>query len=554
MRLETRYARSGDAHIAYQVLGPTGGPAGLDLVFVMGWVSHLDYFWAEPGFARFLRRLAAFSRLILFDKRGTGLSDRVALADLPTLEQRMDDVRAVLDAAGSARAALVGVSEGAALCTLFAAAYPERTVALVTIGGYARRLWAPDYPWGDRPEEQRRFQERVDRAWPIDEALEERAPSRARDPNFREWWATYLRMSASPGAAVALSRMNSEVDTRRVLPSIRVPALILHRTGDRSLPVEGSRYLARHIPGARYVELPGEDHLPFVGDQDALLDEVEQFLTGARPAPEPNRVLLTVAAVEVVEAAPTAARLGAAGWRGAFEAHGARGRQELARYRGQQIRTTGAGFLATFDGPARAVRCAGAVVGAAAELGLAVRAGVHTGECDVLVGGGGDVGGTALQVACGVLAQARPGDVLVSSTVTDLVAGSGLAFEGQGTHRFEGVPGEWRLFRLQAGPRPDASVSPTAPGIPVLASSTSAAATSGSRAGRGSTRLTPREREVAALLTRGLTNRQIAADMVITVATAERHVTNVLNKLGFHSRTQIAAWAAEQGLHRARFG
>ena len=366
MRLETRYARSGDAHIAYQVLGPTGGRAGLDLVFVMGWVSHLDYFWAEPGFARFLRRLAAFSRLILFDKRGTGLSDRVALADLPTLEQRMDDVRAVLDAVGSARAALVGVSEGAALCTLFAAAYPERTVALVTIGGYARRLWAPDYPWGDRPEEQRRFQERVDRAWPIDEALEERAPSRARDPRFREWWATYLRMSASPGAAVALSRMNSEVDTRRVLPSIRVPALVLHRTGDRSLPVEGSRYLAAHIPGARYVELPGEDHLPFVGDQDALLDEVEQFLTGARPAPEPHRVLLTVAAVEAVETAPTAARLGAAGWRGAVEAHGARVRQELARYRGKQIRTTGAGFLATFDGPARAVRCASAVVGAAA--------------------------------------------------------------------------------------------------------------------------------------------------------------------------------------------
>ena len=515
----------------------------------MGWVSHLDYFWAEPGFARFLRRLAAFSRLILFDKRGTGLSDRVALADLPTLEQRMDDVRAVLDAVGSARAALVGVSEGAALCTLFAAAYPERTAALVTLGGYARRLWAPDYPWGDRPEEQRRFQERVDRAWPIDEALEERAPSRARDPRFREWWATYLRMSASPGAAVALSRMNSAVDTRRVLPSIRVPALILHRTGDRSLPVEGSRYLAAHIPGARYVELPGDDHLPFVGDQDALLDEVEQFLTGARPAPEPDRVLLTVAAVEAVSTVSTAVRLGAAGWRAAFEALGARVRQELARYRGRQIRTTGAGFLATFDGPARAVRCAGAVVGAAAGLGLAVRAGVHTGECDVL--GDGDVGGVALQLACGVLAQARPGDVLVSSTVTDLVAGSGLAFEGQGTHRFEGVPGEWRLFRVQPGPRPGASGSPIAPGVAPRAS---ASAISGSRARRGPTRLTPREREVAALLAHGLSNRQIAADLVITVATAERHVTNVLNKLGFHSRTQIAAWAAEQGLHRARFG
>jgi class 3 adenylate cyclase/DNA-binding CsgD family transcriptional regulator len=347
--------------------------------------------------------------------------------------------------------------------------------------------------------------------------------------------------------------MNSQDDVRHVLPSVRVPTLVIHRTGDRSLPVEGSRYLAEHIPGARYVELPGEDHLPFVGDQDAILDEVEQFLTGAGPAPEPDRVLLTVAAAEVVGTAPTAAGPGTPGWRAALEAHGVRVRQELARYGGHQIRATRAGFLATFDGPARAIRCASAVVAAAWGLGLAVRIGVHTGECDVL---DGDIGGVAVQLARSVLARAHPGEVLVSGTVTDLVAGSGLAFEPRGTHRFEGVPGEWRLFRAQWGPRPGARFSPAAPGaLPSApAAAASATATRGWRVGRGAAGLTPREQEVAALLTHGLSNRQIAAELVITVATAERHVTNVLNKLGFHSRSQIAAWAAEQGLHRARFG
>jgi pimeloyl-ACP methyl ester carboxylesterase/class 3 adenylate cyclase/DNA-binding CsgD family transcriptional regulator len=545
MRLETKYAKSGDVSIAYQVVERAVGTAGIDLVFVMGWVSHLDYFWEELGFARFLRRLASFSRLILFDKRGTGLSDRVALGALPALEQRMDDVRAVLDAAGSRRAALLGVSEGAALCALFAATYPARTAALVAVGGYARRLWAPDYPWGEHREERQRVVKQMAQEWGVDVALARRAPSRAGDARFREWWATYLRMSASPGAAVALSRMNMEVDIRHVLPAIRVPALVIHRTGDRTLPVEGSRYMAAQIPGARYVELPGDDHLPFVGDQDAILDEVELFLTGVRPPPDRDRVLATILAVEVAGATAAAARLGARRWREALEAHQRAVHQELERFRGRVIGATGVGLLASFDGAARAVRCAGALVDAARGLGIKARAGLHTGECDVA---GGDVRGTAVDVAAGVLAQAGPGEVFVSGTVKDLVAGSGIAFEEQGLYRWDGELGEaeeWRLFRVERakrgerGWREGGATAPVAPGVVP--------------AYRRGARLTAREREVAAHLARGLTNRQIAEALVITVATAERHVTNVLNKLGFHSRAQIAAWAAEQGLNRSRF-
>src|SRR5215204_4309721 len=295
---ETMYARSGDVNIAYQVIGD----APLDLVFVMGWVSHMEYFWREPTFARFLLRLASFSRLILFDKRGTGLSDRVPINQLPTLEQRMDDVRAVMDAAGSERAALIGVSEGGPMCALFAATYPERTSALIMVGTYPRRLWAPDYPWGETSEERQHFIEQCRRDWGTDVRLAMRAPSLAHDERFRDWWTTYLRMSASPGAATALVQMNMEIDIRHILPAIRVPTLIIHRMGDRS------------IPGARYVELPGDDHLPFVGDQDAILDEIEHFLTGVRPAPEADRVLATVLAVEFADAALSATRLGDRRW------------------------------------------------------------------------------------------------------------------------------------------------------------------------------------------------------------------------------------------------
>ena len=275
---ETMYARSGDVNIAYQVIGD----APLDLVFVMGWVSHLEYFWREPSFARFLLRLASFSRLILFDKRGTGLSDRVPINQLPTLEQRMDDVRAVMDAVGSERAALCGVSEGGPMCSLFAATYPEKTLALVMIGTYAKRIRDAEYPWGPTTEQREQFFEVMRKQWGGPVGIDERAPSVANDPQFRDWWATYLRMGASPGAAVALTQMNAEIDVRNVLPSIRVPSLVIHRTDDQCLKVEEGRFVAERIPGAKFVELPGNDHLPFVGDQDAILDEMEEFLTGVR--------------------------------------------------------------------------------------------------------------------------------------------------------------------------------------------------------------------------------------------------------------------------------
>lgn len=439
MRPVTRYAKSGDVNIAYQVVG--NGP--IDLVFVMGWVSHLDYFWEEPAFARFLTRLASFSRLILFDKRGTGLSDRVPDTQLPTMEERMDDVRAVMDAVGSDRAALVGISEGGPLCALFAATYPERTTAIVMIGSYARRIWAEDHPWAPDERERAAFLERLEREWGTEVDLDVRAPSVAGNSHFREWWATYLSRSASPGAAVTLTRMNMEIDIRDVLPTIRVPTLIIHRTGDRILSVEGSRYMAAHIPGARLVELPGEDHLPWVGDQDAILDELEEFLTGVRRGPEPDRMLATVLFTDIVGSTERAADLGDRRWRELLERHRGVIRRELSRFRGREIETTGDGFLALFDGPARAIRFAAASVGAVRALGLEIRAGVHTGEVEMM---GANVGGIAVHIGARVAALAGPGEVLVSSTVKDLVAGSGIAFDDRGAHTLKGVPGEWRVF------------------------------------------------------------------------------------------------------------
>ena len=531
MPLETRYAKSGDVNIAYQVVG--NGP--LDLVFVMGWISHLDGFWQEPRFARFLRRLASFARVILFDKRGTGLSDPVPLAELPTLEQRMDDVRAVMDAVGSERAALLGISEGGPMCALFAATYPERTAALVMLGCYARRLWAPDYPWGTPRDDYERWLEHIERSWRGPVGLNVRAPSLADDPDFTAWWARYLRMSVSPGAAAALTRMNGLIDVRHVLPAIHVPTLIVHRTGDLTVSAEQGRYMARQIPGARYVELPGDDHLPFVGDQDEILAEVEHFLTGSRPEPELDRVLATVTAIEIDAAAETAVRLGDRRWTEVRSGYDALVRDELGRFRGREAGRTLDGCLAMFDGPARAVRCADAVVTGARRLGLRARAGLHTGEVSVV---GDDVAGVALHLAARVAAQAGPGDVVVSNTVKDLVAGSELAFQPVGDRVFPGLPGEWRLYRLAIG----------------AAAERPAAAMSGLRsesaASRAGGTLSPREREVAALVALGLSNRQIADELVISVATVERHVTNILAKLGHQSRAQVAAGAVGQGLLR----
>jgi serine/threonine protein kinase len=425
---ETRYTRSGDVNIAYQVVGS----GELDLVFVMGWITHLEYFWREPSFARFLRRLASFSRLILFDKRGTGLSDRVPLDQLPTLEQRMDDVRAVLDAVGSERAALCGISEGGPMCSLFAATYPEKTTALVMIGTYAKRIWDPEYPWAPSLESRQRFFELMQREWGGPVGIAERAPSKASDPTFRDWWATYLRMGASPGAAVALTKMNAEVDIRAVLPTIRVPALVIHRAGDVCLKAEEGRYVASRIPGARYVELPGNDHLPFVGDQDAILDEVEEFLTGVRHGAEPDRILATILVLlpagKAAEGLPAEQR--------------AMAERELGWFRGRTLELDPGRVVATFDGPARAVRCATKISAALRRAGIDTVAGVHTGECDVA---GDALRGLPIELAGEIAAAAAPGEVLVSSTVRDLVAGSGLDFEDRGATVF-GTFGEWRLF------------------------------------------------------------------------------------------------------------
>jgi pimeloyl-ACP methyl ester carboxylesterase/DNA-binding winged helix-turn-helix (wHTH) protein len=439
---ETMYARSGDVNIAYQVIGD----APLDLVFVMGWVSHLEYFWREPNFARFLLRLASFSRLILFDKRGTGLSDRVPINKLPTLEQRMDDVRAVMDAVGSERAALCGVSEGGPMCSLFAATYPEKTIALAMIGTYAKRLRDDEYPWAPTTEERAHFFEEIRAHWGGPVGIEERAPTMADNLQFREWWATYLRMGASPGAALALTQMNAEIDVRHVLPSIHVPTLVIHRTEDQCLKVEEGRYVAERIPGAKYVELPGQDHLPFVGDQDLILDELEEFLTGARHQLEPDRVLATVLFTRIVDSQENAGRFGASRWQELINRLRMHVGQKIEWFRGREIDMVGDSPLAIFDGPARAVRCAFAIVEYALRLGVEMRAGLHTGECDMV---DGKVGGIAAEIGVEVSKRAAAGEVLVSNTVKDLVAGSGIRFEDRGTHTLGGLLGEWRLFGVR---------------------------------------------------------------------------------------------------------
>jgi pimeloyl-ACP methyl ester carboxylesterase len=454
---DTRYARSGDVNIAYQVVGDGVGSGRasespgleaasqatpLDLVYVPGWISNIELMWDEPNHARLLGRLASFSRLLLFDKRGTGMSDPVPIDRLPTLEQRMDDVRAVMDDAGSERAALFGSSEGGLMSVLFAATYPERTRALVTHAIYAKRLWSPDYPWAPTPEARAAEIEATERAWGGEMDISVLAPSA--DEAFKRRAVAYLRRSASPGAAVALLRMNTQIDVRAVLPTIQAPTLVLHRVDDRDVLVEEARWIASQIPGARYVELPGDDHLIWGGDVDGLVDEVEDFLTGSRPSRADDRVLATVLVTDIVSSTDHAARLGDRGWRGVLEQHHSIVRRELERYRGREIDTAGDGFLATFDGPARGIRCAWAVRDALHSLELEIRAGLHTGECELM---GEKVGGIAVHTGARVAGAAAPGEVLVSSTVKDLVAGSGIQFADRGEQELKGV-GSWRLYAV----------------------------------------------------------------------------------------------------------
>jgi class 3 adenylate cyclase/pimeloyl-ACP methyl ester carboxylesterase len=449
VRPETRYAKSGDVSIAYQVLGD--GP--FDLVFAPGSVSNVEFGWEEPTLERFYHRLASFCRLIIFDKRGTGVSDRVS--GVPDLETRMDDVRAIMDAVGSERAAVLGYSEGAAMAALFAATYPERTPGLVLYGTFLTWEWMPERREAYRQVSREEQLEEVERRWGTpeycDQLLRDDAPSKADDEDFRRWYATRLRLGASPAAAVTLTKMCMDIDARPILPSIHVPTLIVHRVGDRDSAVRGGRFAADQIPGAVYVELPGDDHLPWVGDSEAIVEEIERFLTGVWESggwnePEPERVLSTVLFTDIVGSSERAASLGDRAWRELLGNHHKVVRRQLARFRGREMDAAGDGFFASFDGPARAIRCACAIVESMPELGLEVRAGLHTGECELM---DDKVAGIAVHTGARVASHAQPGEVLVSSTVKDLVAGSGLTFEDRGAHELKGIPGEWRLYAVE---------------------------------------------------------------------------------------------------------
>jgi class 3 adenylate cyclase len=440
---ETRYARSGEISIAYQVVGE--GP--FDVVWVPGAFSHVELNWTVATRAAFNQRLASFCRLIIFDKRGTGMSDRAV--GIANLETRMDDVRAVMEAAGSTRAALFGVSEGGPMSVLFSATYPERTWGLVLFASFARVMWAPDYPYGETEEEWLRDLERLERADSsyFDEIAEGLAPSA--DTESKRSLAAVMRQSGSPGARIALERMNHDIDVRQVLPSVRVPTLVMNRADDDPGIVSGSRYLAEHIPGARHVELPGADHAPSSGDAEPVLREMESFLQDAwdasQGAEEQDNVLATVLFTDIVGSTETMARLGDRGWRELLEAHHTEVRHQLLRFRGIEMDTAGDGFFARFDGPARAIRCATTITSTIKQLGIDVRAGLHTGECQLV---GGKVAGIAVSIGARVASEAKPGEVLVSNTVKDLVAGSGITFEDRGPHKLKGVPGEWRLYAV----------------------------------------------------------------------------------------------------------
>ena len=439
----TQYARSGDASIAYQVVGE--GP--MDLVLVLGFATHLELLWEAPVFARFFERISSFSRLILFDKRGTGLSDPVS--EVPTLEQRVDDVRAVMDAAASERAALFGISEGAPMSALLAATHPERVTALVLYGAMARTTEAPDYPLASPAEALRESaREFIAPYWgqQADAMVELFAPSLADDPEAVAFNARLERTAASPSMVWKIFEMFLDIDVRAILPTIHVPTLVLHRRGDRVVNRRAGADLATRIPGARYVELPGIDHLPWAGDADAVLGEIEEFLTGARSVPEPDRVLATVMFTDIVGSTKRAAELGDARWRSLLSAHQTAVRRDLTRFRGREVKTLGDGCLATFDGPARAIRCGHAIVTTARSLGLEVRIGLHSGEVELM---DTDVGGIAVHIAARIGALADPGEVLVSSTVKDLVAGSGMQFADRGTRPLKGISDEWRVFAAQ---------------------------------------------------------------------------------------------------------
>jgi pimeloyl-ACP methyl ester carboxylesterase/DNA-binding CsgD family transcriptional regulator len=506
---QTRYARSGSVHIAYQVVGQ--GP--LDCVFVPGFISNLEVYWEDEGYSHLLQRLSAFTRLILFDKRGTGLSDRVETGDLPSLETRMDDVRAVMDAAGSGKAALLGASEGAPMSMLFAATYPERTRALVLYGGYAHF-----HTWVMGAEALAGFVQSAEAQWGSGATAPNFAPDRARDDRFRAWWARFERLSVSPTGAIALARMNAQIDVRHVLSSVRVPTLVLHRRDDARVKFAAGRYLAEKIPGARFVQLGGRDHPIWTGDTDAVVDEIEEFLTGTRTAPVHDRVLATLLFARLVAPERLAMRLGDRRWGERLDALQEAAAEAVERHGGHALRGGINDIAVRFDGSARAVRCALALREAAKARDLGLAVGIHVGEVEVSKDA---VAGFAVHVTERIAARAGVGEVLVSGLVRDLVAGSGLHFAERGQEVVEGAEAPLRLLAVLT----EQHLEPTARRrrVPNLDA------------------LSAREREVLALIAEGSSNAAIAERLDLSDHTVKRHVANILVKLDLPTRAAAAA-------------
>jgi class 3 adenylate cyclase len=435
MQPDTRYARSGDLHIAYQVFGA----GSVDLVLVPGFISNVEETWDNPSAARWLERLGRFARVITFDKRGTGLSDRAG--SVPSLDERMDDARAVMDAAHSERAVLLGISEGGSLATLFAASHPDRCSSLILYGAFAKFS-----SWYATEEKLASFYRYVEEKWGTGESVWKYAPSMVDDAGFKKIWARHERVGATPAAAIALMRMNQEIDISGVLGAVRVPTLVIHRTQDTAVSIEAGRYLAQHIPGARLAEFAGADHLPYIGENaDNVADEIQEFVTGSRPDVEPDRILATVLLTDIVDSTKQASDLGDRRWRTLLDQHDDLVRQEISRFRGREVKSLGDGFLATFDGPARAVRCAAAIIDGAHPLGLRIRCGLHTGEIELK---GQDIAGIAVHIAARIAAQAQGSQVLVSRTVRDLVAGSDLRLEDRGAYALKGLNESMPLFAV----------------------------------------------------------------------------------------------------------
>jgi pimeloyl-ACP methyl ester carboxylesterase/DNA-binding CsgD family transcriptional regulator len=511
---QTRYATSGDARIAYQVVGQ--GP--LDLVFVPGFISNLEVHWEDTGYSHLLRRLSTFTRLILLDKRGTGLSDRVDVHHLPSLETRMDDLRAVMDAAGSGRAALLGASEGAPMSILFAATYPERTRALLLYGGYAHF-----HSWVMGEQALADFMRSAETSWGSGATLMNFAPGRVEDARFLAWWARFERLSASPTAAIALARMNAQIDVRHVLPSIRVPTLIIHRTDDARVKLSGGRYLAEKIGGSRFVEIPGRDHPIWTGDIDRVVDEIEEFLTGARPFPDSHRVLATLLIARLAAGGRARTRLDNGQWSERLDRMNDAASEAVLRHGGQSFAAGTEEIAGRFDGPARAVRCALALRDIAESLDLDLAAGIHAGEIEIE---GELVAGLALHVASQISTRAARGEILVSGLVADLVAGSGLRFAERGSAPMEGLEHPLRLLAVVTAQHlePAARAPKTASLEP----------------------LSVREREVLALVADGLSNAAIARRLRLSDHTVKRHVANILLKLDLPTRAAAAAFMARQ--------